>query len=210
MKKLVKRVRNPKILRVIIGFFIVLIIVGGFFYYEKINNRIKIDTSLIQAPLINIAPTTVGTLNQMNAVEGHFVSTGDVLAVVGSETIRAKSDGLIVLSSNTVGGTVSPAQSLVQMIRTTDLRVVGTIDENKGLDKIAVGQAVEFTVDALPGKTFWGFVDEISPTAKQTQVAFSISSERPTQQYLVYARYNTSLYPQIKNGMSAKMTVFTK
>jgi hypothetical protein len=38
---------------------------------------------------------------------------------------------------------------------------------------------------------------------------FSVSSERPTQQFLIYARLNAYAYPQIKNGMSAKMTVYT-
>jgi multidrug efflux pump subunit AcrA (membrane-fusion protein) len=95
------------------------------------------------------------------------------------------------------------------MINFADMRVAGTIDENKGLDKVKIGQTVSFTVDALPGTTFWGYVDEISPTAKQTQLQFSVSSERPTQQFLVYARFNSYAYPQIKNGMSAKMTVYT-
>jgi multidrug resistance efflux pump len=95
------------------------------------------------------------------------------------------------------------------MINFADMRVTGTIDENKGLDSVKIGQIVSFTVDALPGEIFWGYIDEISPTAKQTQLQFSVSSERPTQQFLVYARFNAYAYPQIKNGMSAKMTVYT-
>jgi len=41
------------------------------------------------------------------------------------------------------------------MINFADMRVAGTIDENKGLDKIKIGQIVSFTVDALPSMTFW-------------------------------------------------------
>jgi multidrug resistance efflux pump len=89
------------------------------------------------------------------------------------------------------------------------MRVAGTIDENKGLDKIHVGQVASFTVDAYPGKKFWGYVDEISQTANQTQASFSISSTRPTQQFTVYVRFNANDYPELKNGMSAKMVVFT-
>lgn len=209
MKKLIQKIRNPKVLRVIISVILILIIVGGYFYFQKSTGRVKIDNSLIQAPLLSIAPSNPGTLMELDAIEGHLVKAGDVLAVVGSETLRAKSDGLIVTSANQVGGVVSPASPLIQMIRTQDLRVVGTLDENKGLDMIKVGQPVSFSVDALPGKTFWGYIDEIAPSAKQTQVAFSISSERPIQQYQIYARFNSS-NSQIKNGMSAKMIVFTK
>lgn len=210
MKKLFGRIRNPKVLRILISLILITIITGGYFYFETSKDRIKIDNSLIQAPIITIVPSSAGRLNELDAIEGHMVKTGDVLAVVGSETIRAQSDGLIVSSSNQVGGSISPAVPLIEMIKIQDLRVVGTLDENKGLDKVSVGQVVSFTVDALPGKLFWGYVDEISPMAKQTQAAFAISSERPVQQFQVYARFDTTKYPQIKNGMSAKMKVFTK
>lgn len=210
MKKLIALLKNPKIIKRIATVIAILIIVGAYYFYQISKGRIKIDNSQVSAPIINIAPSAPGKLTEMDATEGHTVTTGDILAVVGTETIRAQADGLIVMAANQVGGNVSPAQPLIQMIKTQDLRVAGTIDENKGLDEIKVGQAVSFTVDALPGKTFWGYVDEIAPTAKQTQLAFSISSERPTQQFQIYARFDSNAFPEIKNGMSAKMTVYTK
>jgi multidrug resistance efflux pump len=96
------------------------------------------------------------------------------------------------------------------MIRPVNLRVTGTIDENKGLKDIHVGQVVSFTVDALPGNTYWGYVDEISPSAVAPAFSFSTSTERATQQFTVYAKFDSALYPAIKNGMSAKMVVYTK
>jgi multidrug resistance efflux pump len=105
---------------------------------------------------------------------------------------------------------VSTQTQLVQLINTNNIRVAGTLGENKGLNQIRVGQVTSFTVDAFPGKMYWGYVDEISPSAKQTQLSFSISSERPTQQFVIYAKFNAAQYPEIKNGMSAKMTVYTK
>lgn len=209
MKKLISYLRNPKIIRRIITIFAILIICASYYFYQKTQGRINIDNSQMSAPLISVAPLSPGKLVELDVTEGHSVKTGDVLAVVGTETIRAQNDGLIVLATNQVGGNVSSAQPLIQLIRTQDLRVAGTIDENKGLDQVQIGQAVSFTIDALPGKTFWGYVDEIAPMAKQTQLAFSISSERPTQQFQIYARFDSNSNPQIKNGMSAKMTVYT-
>jgi multidrug resistance efflux pump len=88
--------------------------------------------------------------------------------------------------------------------------VVGKIDENKGLKDIRVGQTVSFTVDALPGNTYWGYIDEISPSALAPAFSFSTSSERSTQQFNVYAKFDSSLYSLIKNGMSAKIVVYTR
>jgi len=209
MKKLISYLKIPKNIRRIAAILAILVITACYYFFQKTQGRISVDNSLVSAPLINIAPSAAGKLMELDATEGHNVKTGDVLAVVGTETIRAQNDGLVVSAANQVGGNVSPASPLIQMIRTQDLRLTGTIDENKGLNQIKVGQTISFTVDALPGKTFWGYVDEIAPMAKQAQLAFSISSERPTQQFQIFARFDSNSSPQIKNGMSAKMTVFT-
>jgi multidrug resistance efflux pump len=146
----------------------------------------------------------------MDVKEGQTVQTGDTLAVVGSETLRADKDGLIISAADLTGSSVNPQTTLIQMIRPENMRVVGTIDENKGLSKIKVGQVVSFTVDAIAGKTFWGFVDEISPSAVAPAFAFSTSTERGTQKFTVYATFDATANSVIKNGMSAKMIVYTK
>lgn len=210
MKKFFSLFRDKQFLKRFFIVVIVILLIGSYIVYLKIANRIFIDDSLIQAPIITISPTSAGKVQEMDVTEGQNVQKGDQLAIVGSDTIRAATDGIIVLAPNITGSTVSTQTQLIQMINPVDMRVAGTIDENKGLDEIKVGQVVSFTVDAFPGKTYWGYVDEISPTAKTAQLSFSISSERPTQQFIVYARYDSSKYPEIKNGMSAKMTVYTK
>jgi multidrug resistance efflux pump len=96
------------------------------------------------------------------------------------------------------------------MVDPTQLRVVGTIDENKGLDRIRVGQPATFTVDAFGSKQYVGIVDEISPTANSSDVVFNISNERETQQFNVKVRFDHTQYPELKNGMSAKLTIFIK
>lgn len=209
-KKLFTHLKKPKILRILIVVVILIIIVSGFFYFQKTKDRVLIENSVISAPIISISPVTAGTLNKLYVHEGEVVKIGDPIADVGDQTIRANSDGLIIKAQNVAGAVISIQNPVVSIIKIPDLRVDGTVDENKGLEKIKIGQPILFTVDAFPGKTYAGFIDEISGTAKQTQIAFSISSERPVQQFEVYAKFDISKYPEIKNGMSAKMTVFTK
>jgi multidrug resistance efflux pump len=210
MKKLLALFKNKTFLRRFLIVLAILLVIGSYVAYQKIANRVFIDDSLIQAPIIMISPTGSGKVQEIDVSEGQNIQKGDQLAVVGSETIRSDTDGIIISAPDITGSTVSPQTQLIQMINPVDMRVAGTLDENKGLNNIRVGQVVSFTVDAFPGKTYWGYVDEISPTAKTSQLSFSISSERPTQQFLVYARFNSAKYPEIKNGMSAKMVVYTK
>jgi multidrug resistance efflux pump len=209
IKDLIKKIRDPKILRIIIIVAIAIGVIGGFVFYEKSRDRVKIDNSLIQAPIVSISPQTPGTLVDLRVYDGEKVKKGDVLAIVGTQSLIAYQDGTIISTTQSIGGLASSQAPVVQMINPSDMRVAGTIDETKGLDEIKIGQVISFTVDALPGNIFWGYVDEVSPTAKQTQLQFSISSERPTQQFIVYARFDAFKYPLIKNGMSAKMTVYT-
>jgi len=187
-----------------------ILIVGFYIFFQKTTGRVTIDHSLVQAPIIVVAPSLSGKVQEIDVKEGQTVQSGDTLAIVGSETLRADTDGLIISASDLTGSRVNQQTQLIQMIRPVNIRVVGTIDEDKGLTDIRVGQIVSFTIDALPGNTYWGYVDEISPSAVAPAFSFSTSSERPTQQFTVYAKFDSTAYPVIKNGMSAKMTVYTK
>lgn len=209
MKNIISKLKNKKVLRVLIAIVAIIIIVGAFYYWQTKKERVTVDNAQISAPLITVSPTIGGRLYEIDVEEGKLVKKGDTIAVVGGETIRSTTDGLVVMANNQVGGSLTPQNPVAQLIDPSQMRIAGTIDENKGLDELRVGQVSQFTVDAYPGKTFWGYVDQISPTAKQTQLSFSISSERPTQQFQVFVRFPATKYPQLKNGMSAKLTIFT-
>ncbi len=210
MKNLIAKIRQPRVLRILISVFIIIAIIGGFIFYEMFANRVSIEDSLIQAPIVSISPDAVGKIMVIDVHPGEKVTKGQALAVVGTSTLTAYEDGLIVSTDNEIGSIATAQTPVVEMINLSDVQVAGTIDENKGLNQIRVGQAVSFTVDALPGRSFWGYIDEISPTAKSTALQFTVSSSRPTQQFMVYANFDAYKYPQILNGMSAKMTVYTK
>jgi len=210
MKKIFSQFKNRNFLITAGSLLLLVLLIFLYIVFQETTGRIYIDNSLIQAPVITISPSVSGMVQEIDVQEGQMVQTGDTLAVVGSETLRAETDGLIISANDLTGSVVNPETQLIQMIRPVNLRVAGTIDENKGLNDIRVGQVVSFTVDALPGNTFWGYVSEISPSAVAPAFSFSTSSERGTQQFVVYTKFNSAAYPDIKNGMSAKMVVYTK
>lgn len=210
MKNFSNLIKSRKFWKTSTLIFIILLAAGIYIYYQLTDGRVFISNSIIQAPVITVSPSIYGRVTEIDAKEGQKVQSGDTLAVVGSETIRAATDGLITSATDLTGSNVNPQTQLIQMIRPVNMRVAGTIDENKGLNNLRIGQSVSFTIDALPGKTFWGYIDEISPSALTQVFSFSTSTERPTQQFEVYAKFDSSQYPEIKNGMSASMVVYTK
>ncbi len=210
MKKLINLLKKPLFWKIFLAFVLITGVITGGYFYEKNRDKIFIDKSTIQAPVINVSPTVSGKVTEINVKEGQRVEAGDQLAVVGSETLRADTDGLIISASDLTGSTVNQATQLIQMIRPVNMRLIGTIDEDKGLNKIKPGQVVSFTVDALPKQRFWGYVDEVAPSALPQIFSFSASSERVIKQFNIYVKFDTTKYPEIKNGMSAKMTVFIR
>jgi multidrug resistance efflux pump len=194
----------------IIGIIVVIGALAGAIIYKIISSRVSIDLGTIEAPVIVISPEEQGILDEVYVRPGDEVNAGEAIAHVGGETLFAKISGTILAVQNVPGQVFNPGTPVATMIDPDELRVVGTIDENKGLTKIKVGDTASFTVDAFGSEEFVGIVDEISPTSKQSGVAFSISDKREIRQFTVKIKYDNSAHTDFKNGMSAKIKIYTK
>jgi multidrug resistance efflux pump len=190
--------------------FVLLAGAAGFIYWYSNSQYVYIENSTVQAPQIALSPSTPGVLEAVYVNEGDTVQANQTVARVGNELVKSKVAGVIVSVPATIGAQVNPGQSVVTMIDPTQLRVVGEVDENKGLDRIAVGDTVTFTVDAFGSTQYSGVVDEIAPTANQSGIVFNISNQREVQQFDVKARFDTSAHPELKSGMSARLWVYTQ
>ncbi len=189
---------------------IIIAVAGGLIYWQQTSRQVYIDTASIEAPEIDLAPSSAGVLQEIYVQVGDEVNANTPVAQVGNELITTQVAGDIISINDKVGAQVSPGQSVVSMIDPTQLRVVGKIDEDKGLSRIAVGEPVTFTVDAFGSKQYSGVIDEVSPTSAQSGIVLKISDTRTAQQFDVKARFDTNLYPELKNGMSARMWVYTQ
>ena len=152
IKKEEKKVLGLKKDIVIIGLILAFLITGtlvGLIYWRVISSRIVINKSMISAPRIDLAAKTSGPLEEVFVNEGDEVLANAVLARVGDEIIKAKTAGLIIDVKKDIGQLFNSGTPVVSMIDPSELRVVGQIDENKGLADIVIGQSVTFTVDAF-------------------------------------------------------------
>lgn len=193
---------------------VVILVVGGIgggLYWYVSSQSVYIDQSIIQAPLINLSPVNSGVLQSVFVKAGDRVTVDQPVAEVGNEIVKAKTNGQIVTVDNNIGeyeNALMGEATVATMIDSTQLRVVGYLDENKGLSSVHVGDPATFTVDAFGSKQYQGIVDEVSPTSRATDVVFNISDQRPTNQFDVYVRFDPSKYPELKNGMSARIWVY--
>lgn len=192
----------------------ILIVLGGgiagLTYLTVSSKTIFIDKAQIEAPMVTLSPTTSGTLRAVYVNEGQVLAPNTVVAQVGVELIKSTSGGLVVTANKSIGKQVTPQDTIVSVVDPAQLRIVGQVDEDKGLASIRVGQPVAFTVDAFGGKEFTGVVDEVSPTSHASGVVFNISDKRPTQTFDVKVRYDTTKYPELRNGMSVREWIYIK
>lgn len=192
---------------------LVIVIGGGIAaaaYFAVSSQVISIDKAQIEAPQVDLAPVHGGVLQNVFVNEGDTVPPGTVVAQVGNELVKSTAGGLVISASKDIGKNVAPGTPVVSTIDPSQLRVVGQIDENKGLSDIAVGDQAVFTVDAFGGTKFSGVVSEISPTSHASGVVFNISDQRETQTFDVKVSYDTAAHPEFRNGMSARISIYKK
>jgi multidrug resistance efflux pump len=194
----------------LISFVVIFGALAGFLFWESKKNTILIENSNLEAPIINLSPTSPGILNALYVKEGDRVPANSEVALVGSQIISAKYGGIVSSAPFVLGAYFSPGQIVVSIVNDQEMKVVGQIEETKGLNILQSGQRATFTVDAFPGKNYEGVVDEISATSSDTGIVFSISDKRPIKKFNVKVNFNVADYPELKNGMSAKITVYTK
>ena len=206
-EKIIKGTRN-KIIAVIAVVVIILAGIGGFIYWNIVSSRVYIENSSISAPITNLAPTVGGTLQEVYVNVGDLVSDSAPIARIGNELIKANSDGQILSINTNIGASFAPGQAVATMINPDDLRVVGQVQEDKGLKDIKVGQEAIFTVDTFGSKEYSGIVDEISPTSNAGDIVFNISDTRQEMNFDVKVRFDINQYPELKNGMSAKLWIY--
>jgi multidrug resistance efflux pump len=199
--------QNPKLV-LSLAIFIALAAVGGAAYLIILQSRVYIEKSEISAPTITLTPLKGGTIDKLYVNVGETVRKNQLLAKVGDETIKAPTAGIIIDTSDTPGQMAGPQTPIVQMIDPRELRVIGRLEEDKGLADVRVGQNVIFTVDAFGSEEFEGVVEEIAPSARQSDVVFSISDKREVREFNIKATFDQKAYPQLKNGMSAEMWVY--
>jgi multidrug resistance efflux pump len=194
----------------LIAFIVIFGALAAFLFWQSVRNTVSIENSDLEAPIINLSTTLPGTLNALYVKEGDHVNANSQVALVGSQTISTKFGGIVSSAPNVLGAYFVPGQTVVSIVNDQEMKVVGALEETKGLNSLKAGQRATFTVDAFPGKTYEGVVDQISPVSNDNGIIFSISDTRPVKKFDVKVRFNVADYPELKSGMSAKITVHTK
>ena len=200
--------RKRPLLADAVAIILIVLVVGGALYWNSLQGKIYIEKAEISAPIISLSSLSSGIIERYYVEEGDTVAEGQPLVLVGNQTITAKTKGIVIWIKNTPGEFVAPAQPLVKVINPNQFRLIGRIEENKGLSEIQPGQKVVFTVDAFGNKEYVGTVESVAPSSRDSDIVFSISTKREVKEFDVKVIFDSTAYSELKNGMSAKMSIY--
>jgi multidrug resistance efflux pump len=179
----------------------------GYNYWNEMQKYVFIEKAQIIAPSIEIGPGNTGILEKVYVSEGDSVKANQLLATIGDEYIRAEVPGIVTNVNDNPGQIFSRGQWIIKMIDPKELRIIGRIEEDKGLKDVREGQTAYFTVDAFGNDRFDGEVQSVSQTSREGDVVFSISDKREEKEFNIKVQYDHDLYTSFRNGMSARLWV---
>ena len=190
---------------IIIAIIVLALLIGAgiaFYYSYENSHYVKTDDAQISADMLTITPQINGTITDWSAKVGDKVTKGQVLgtqdistmlsSVLGSTAptpaavkaasdlltpkanIKSPIDGKIIQITVVNGQMAATSTSLAVVANMADAYVTASIKE-VNINDVKVGQKVDISIDAFPGKTFSGKVENIG------QAAESVFSLLPTQ-----------------------------
>jgi len=205
---IVNRIRKHPYAPEIVVVIIALIAISAFSYVTVADSRVYIENAQVYAPIISISSQSSGVLDEVKVDIGDQVSRSTTIAEVSGEPVKANTYGLVVDVNNVPGQLVTPQSYIIKVVDPSQLRLIGRVEEDKGLVDIRPGEKVEFTVDAFGSNKYEAIVEEVVPTSHESDIVFSISDKREVKEYDVIARFDYRDYPELLNGMSAKMWIY--
>ena len=110
--------------------------------------------------------------------------------------ITAPISGVIASRTADPGQVLSPGQAVATVVDLTSVYLKGDVAE-QALNRITIGQAVQVKVDALPGVTMRGTVQEVNPSGSTSNRNFSVRIAIPHMER------------QFKPGMFARGVIYT-
>jgi len=97
---------------------------------------------------------------------------------VADTVVRAPFNGSIAQRLVSVGDYVNKGTKVAVVVRVNPLRVQLTVPE-QAISAVAVGQSVNFEVDAYPGQQFTGTIKYVSPALQADQRALTVEATVP-------------------------------
>jgi len=112
----------------LISFIVIFGLLIVFLFWQMESNTVFIENSNLEAPIINLAPSSAGVLNALYVKEGDTVKKGDPLIKIDDSVFPAPFDGTVTFLPYKIGEIVYPQSSALSLVDLRDRYLVVSLD----------------------------------------------------------------------------------
>jgi len=176
---------KKKNIYIVLAAMIITLASVSFYYWYENTNFVSTEDARVDGTIVKVSPQISAKILELPIEENQYVKQGDIIGRLSDvsisqgvnldlSVIKAPISGTILKKIGNVGEVGSPGVPVAMMADLKSLYITANIEENK-LNKVKVGQFVEYTIDTFPGYHFQGKVISIGEAAN------SVFSLLPTQ-----------------------------
>ena len=165
------------LVQVVVFVVLVAAVALGLTFWYQGQNYVTTTDAQVTAPTAPVGALVTGTLTTWTAQVGQALSAGQIMGTVtpaaagtaspAAVDIVAPFAGTVLDVSAVAGQTVTPGAPLAYIGALSQTTVTAYIKET-AIRNVAPGQRVDVTVDALPGTTFSGTVQQLGMATAAT------------------------------------------
>lgn len=178
--------KKKNIYLVLLAMVITLAAVSFYYWYQN-THYVSTEDARVDGSIIKVSPHIAGQIIELPVEENQYVKQGEVIGRLSDATltpglnldltlIKAPISGTVIKKIGHVGEMASPGVPVAMLADLNNLYVTANIEENV-LEKVKVGQTVDYTVDTFPGVQFKGKVISIGHAANSV---FSLLPQQNT------------------------------
>ncbi|AWX54871.1 MULTISPECIES: HlyD family secretion protein [Brevibacillus] len=152
----------------------------GYYYWYQGAHYVTTQDARIAGDIYRVMPKMTGKLTGLAVKEGDTViadqivgqqdTTNVATTMLENSVLRSPITGTVIKTQAKEGEIVSTGQSVALVIDESKLYISANLEETE-IERLKLGQKVDFTIDAYPGKKLGGHLMEIG---KATNSTFSL------------------------------------
>ncbi|MGC5327508.1 efflux RND transporter periplasmic adaptor subunit [Brevibacillus sp. SYSU BS000544] len=169
--------KRKGILMTILALFLVVGGGVGYYYWYQSANFIKTEDARVAGDLYRVLPRMSGKISSVDVKEGDAVLADQILGQLDRTTVpsnnldlsllRSPINGTVIKTLVRPGEVITVGQNAALVVDLKKLYVSANIEETE-IDRLRVGEPVDITVDAFPGKELHGQISEIGHATNST------------------------------------------
>lgn len=166
--------KKKKIYLVLVAMVVCLAAVSYYYWYQNAH-YVSTEDARVDGNIIKVSPQLSGQIIEFPIEENQELEQGGFIGRLSDVTlqsganldltvIKAPITGTILKKIAHVGEMATPGSAMALMTDLNDLYITANIEESD-LNKVKMGQLVEYTIDSFPGVRFGGKVMSIGNAA---------------------------------------------